>query len=1459
MKENIVNTVFILDENFNVVYILSNNGDNPRSPFWEDKFIQYLDTGADTYETNTFLNAENERYLVGKNYILFKYKNEYKLFQISETQGTHKEGRPAINLYAETIGLRLKNDIIRPITLECNFKTFLETVLNGTKFKVGYVSPTLENNVQSVVISEATEIYKAIQDKQNLFSAEICFRVGFENNRVTNLYVDAYGEGERGNKTYNRFEYADNVIGITKKEDWSEFATCLIGNGSNGLTFTNIEWFRLMGRPTEKPAGQDWIANDIANKLYNNGEKYITRVYTTDDTDANTLLENTYKELVRVSVPHNDYEVDLALTKEDYENISIGDTNYVIDNDFYPPLRLESRINTLELCFADHTANSCKLSNYRKVNSKLDNKNDIIKDAITLMNSLNLGKLSELDKITIQEYLSRLGLEKSEIDKLFNGTLIDDTEDSDNTGDLPDDDTENYDPVYLSTINAGLWIGDERIYDIKVQGSAQTGESSTGDAKEYAEALAYFKEFNISENAEKGVKKLASNTNKYKLSTIVNYWSGKFGLDPSIVYMMIYAESSGDPYSDAAAYGLMQCEKSEYFNKSQKIKFLDGSTKTFTPSYSTMKPGKETTTLNGITVDKNISNQVMFGCSELRNRAEDYHFNIFATLIGYNMGPGACNWILGKYVHETYGCTWDNNMSISGMKTATKNKIYEVLETYKAPFAQYRSAWQSYWKSQGHSAVGTLKNIEMYLDDYISVNGQLPYFLDKNGNKIGYGVGGTNTVQTKIEPKISGSDKRQIIVDTAIKIVKQHTEEKIATYNQDPRTVNFHKPKRYTKGTGYLKGIYHPICYDCSSLVSCAYLEAGFDSVYNKGCAAGTLVNSACSKDGYKMWKCTKENLDTYALPGDIIMVASGTVKNPGASYYGVVATSTSSKGWNRTHHTMIYCGKVDGTHMVAHARQWAYWPKALMYMPYYSELDTHGIILRPWDLAAADGITETTVVAESEDITDVVLKGLTGANAYDYYNDNMLYEEVTVRDITDKQKYPTSVPYIYIHFGANDLTDKGILGLENLILALRNKYLNIPIFVAKELHVSNKNANYSTINTSIDTFNNEIKLMCNRLDKVYMIDISTGLYNSSNILDENLTDDTGYRFNGQENVNKYYNSVKTTILATPIGYKKKTNDEKDVTKEVNIIMDSNKTYEYGVVQKITFLLHSKVVETFWAKLKFTTNCDSEPTQVTQSKILYLDGTDCVSGALIAKADTTYTITIFASTEDDNISQKYYGTVTGVSGGKSYAKFESFVGKEDVIKIMKTWYDNATKFSYDVPGAGTTTAVTWDNPAAHKDSWIKEGTSVGDAGRYYIDCSSLSKLVYMGWTYEDSPYSKACTKLKRNSEYSWTPAKFPRTAADQAKYCVSHGWVLSGVDTENFTNLEEGDLLFYDRDGKNNDRYMGCSHVALVYGKDDDGDIVLLESVNATPTIRLIKAKENTLTKFLFAARVRKD
>lgn len=505
-----------------------------------------------------------------------------------------------------------------------------------------------------------------------------------------------YPEGELGRKTYKRFEYGRNVSGIVKKKDLYEWCTAIIVDCQ--CEVDNIS-FKQHG--FSKGNGSDTILAETANDIYNAGKPYIYGVYDGNEVDGQEAVDNALKDLKRRCVPKFDYDVTTALTYQEYMEISLGDTVRVNDTSFNPPLLLEARISNIELSFSDRNNCKCTLSNYRQLKtSALD---------LTKFISGN-KKLTEQDIINIKKYLAELDIDKAVIQKIIN-SLLDKNDDpvivgpgkEPGKGDDPDaveevEDTEDYKQIKLSTISGGLWLGDKRIYDLKSSKPVSKDDSKV--AQQYKDALEYYKKFKLgTKKNDVGLLAIMSDNNKWKIPTLVRYWCKKFGLDTRLVYAMIYQESSGNPYLDEAAYGLMQCEKSSYFGRKYTIKFLDGSTKSFTPSYSTMKPGSQgKTTINGVKVDKAVSNQIMFGCHELRQRAENFHFNIFATLIGYNFGKAGCDWCICEYIKDKYGLTVNSNKrGIVYQSTKVKEKYYAILDTHKAPFASYRQKYKNKW------------------------------------------------------------------------------------------------------------------------------------------------------------------------------------------------------------------------------------------------------------------------------------------------------------------------------------------------------------------------------------------------------------------------------------------------------------------------------------------------------------------------------------------------------------------------------------------------------------------------------------------------------------------------------------------------------------------------------------------------------------------------------------------
>lgn len=1485
------------------------------SLYFDYSYHPYLETGAETFDFSVTLDEELEQAITERNFVLFIRNNKYKMFQIMACEDEENIDSVVRNVQSEIVGLELRNDYIRESTITGNMNKFLDTILKDTNYKKGYVSPELDDISVETSITEPKAVYTVIQESIARYgNCEYEFTVNPIDSINGNyeLIVNCYADGERGNKTYKRYDYDFNSYGMKRTGDATDLASGLIGVGANGITFKDIKWEKDQGDPLDKPLGQDFLLDPDAHDMFSNGDKYILGKYTSDTTDPGALLLETYKKLQEVKQIKYSYEIPVYLTDDEYDEIEVGDTNYIVNDKFNPPIQLEGRISELELTDSE---NKITLANFKDVKSNIKSlkKEDIINETIDIIKKA--GKLTTSDILAIRQYLQQLGVDKKNIDNLIkkytDKVVPDPVKPGDDTSKISED-TEDYRAINIKKIDNGLWIGDSRIRDCitykcgEIKGKTPTTqpepnkkEDSSKTAKQYKAAVDYYAKFGLGKWSDKysDLRNMRSKSNHWKIYAPVEYYSKKFGLDPQLVYAMIYAESTANPYdatkSSGGGYGLMQCERSAYFNKKQKIEYLDGKVEYFTPSYSNMKPKScGTKVINGVKVDKAICNQIMFGCNELRKSLKRFKYNIFAALVGYNFGLYGCDLLICRYVAMKNGLSWVNKYGYTVQSSKVQSLYFKELEKGTAAWADGRK----WYVANKHA--GTATNIEWYLRWYKVVDGQLPYCIDSKGKKRGYGAvkpatsnksaeatavstesSMTRAASVKNAPtwKISGNtttkkgvaeNVRKKIVNKAREICDLHQKYKKATYYGG--ACIYDDSKRF-RVSGTIHGIKNPYCYVCSSLSSCAYLYAGLRSVTAKyggaNCAYGSLVRNACKYSGYTLKKLTSTTINEL-LPGDLIMLSNATVPS------NVTVTWASKPGGDSkyakagTHHVVVYCGKVKGKRMIAHASGGHKWPDAIRYEDMsitYSKRGsmshwyTHGIILRPWDLARADKEAKVKDQSPSKptppkDIVDdpdsttyeVTFKGLDSAAPKDFVEGGKLITNITVNGVTDKTPYPKTVSHVMLAFGVPSITDNIESVVEDytsLIKALLKKYPKKPIFVCEECHLTSAyGSDYKNMNTLINDFNTMMLDYCNKTKYVIFLRKPKDMCNTSDktLWLSSLTSNS-WTMKDKASTQTYYKEYKKKILYFGDGADWESNS---VTS--NKMLDSQRVYTYNKpLTKLQFRVpatsSTNYNDSYYARIIFTT---AKGFKLIQPDTVYLEGVDCKNGVLIPKVNTTYIVSVYYN-PDTTISDKaYLGSVGAKKKGSNYAQ-PLFKYASDLVKIADSYYKNNSKFSYN-----STTPCDFKNPAENISKWKVNG-------KYQIDDSCFLNYVLTGWTYEKSPYgNEKKADNNRNNSVSWAIPS-TRDEADIGKYFVQKNWVVDVADLETFKNLAIGDIIFMDADSKNNGHFMAISHTAIVVEKDKDGDYVALECTNglSSGVFRKVKVKNLASKNILFVGR----
>lgn len=376
--------IYILDKiesgkanNYNIIGYLHNEGANPQAPYYEDLYTQELDTGADTFQFSTVSNSYTQDLLEIGKYVGFMYNGKLELFAITNLEYSHSEGYKTIGVYAEGVGFELLevymerpeiqkkpgndsdndgddntddeygdpddvyidadgniiyikydngeepsaddvtidgdgNIIYKPSRNKDNdslelknisYPTFLKTLLKGTDWTFT-CQPGLESNKQDMSIRYDTNIYAILQDSMQTYQGvELEFIFG----------ADSANDGEDVRKIIKAYN-----------------------NGGRGS---------FVGKRFE----------------YGTNVKGITKTQKVANSKDDTVL---YIDDVGIEVY---YDVDFALKSAEVPEIEIGDTHYVIDNTFYPPMSIKARIGKIEVSFSDPTRNKIYLANNKKI------------------------------------------------------------------------------------------------------------------------------------------------------------------------------------------------------------------------------------------------------------------------------------------------------------------------------------------------------------------------------------------------------------------------------------------------------------------------------------------------------------------------------------------------------------------------------------------------------------------------------------------------------------------------------------------------------------------------------------------------------------------------------------------------------------------------------------------------------------------------------------------------------------------------------------------------------------------------------------------------------------------------------------------------------------------------------------------------------------------------------------
>lgn len=195
----------------------------------------------------------------------------------------------------------------------------------GVAWSLGAVGSSASQGIKV----DSKNAYDALLSIAGTFGFEVSATIAVGDSGATSRKVNLV---ERiGSDRGVRFEYGHNMEGVTKHVLSDEVYTQVFGYGANGLVVEchDDEAVKLWGLPDGKGGRVH------AQGSYENSECE----------DKAMLIDETANYLAEHNAPAVSYETDIPTAQ--LMGVRLGDTVQVIDNDFSPPLRLETRIGAL--------------------------------------------------------------------------------------------------------------------------------------------------------------------------------------------------------------------------------------------------------------------------------------------------------------------------------------------------------------------------------------------------------------------------------------------------------------------------------------------------------------------------------------------------------------------------------------------------------------------------------------------------------------------------------------------------------------------------------------------------------------------------------------------------------------------------------------------------------------------------------------------------------------------------------------------------------------------------------------------------------------------------------------------------------------------------------------------------------------------------------------------------------
>nr|DAQ64459.1 MAG TPA: tail protein [Caudoviricetes sp.] len=354
---------------------------------YNDWFEQDLDTGIGTYQftVDKIGDSEIEKINVGC-YLIVKDGSKIRSFEVMRIE----EDKDSKTIYAEDAGLDLLGEQVPPYKADKSYPIthYIAEFTYDSGWDIG-INEIPETTTRKLEWEGTDTATKRLRQLVRRFDAEIAYDFEFVHGKIHRKLIHIYKKIGKDKKV--RLEVGSEVSNVKRTISIENLATTIVATGADGITLSGVEYNEGNIRSSKNSIyliDYDAVAR-WKRAGYAPAGGGIVKRYESEAKTPQALMAEAVIKLKQWNHPEVTYDVSISLLPEE---INIGDTVAIVDNNFEPALVVEGRVSSIKKSIATKESGEIKITN-------IESREDTISEKVRRLSTLVQERLFDFTSV----------------------------------------------------------------------------------------------------------------------------------------------------------------------------------------------------------------------------------------------------------------------------------------------------------------------------------------------------------------------------------------------------------------------------------------------------------------------------------------------------------------------------------------------------------------------------------------------------------------------------------------------------------------------------------------------------------------------------------------------------------------------------------------------------------------------------------------------------------------------------------------------------------------------------------------------------------------------------------------------------------------------------------------------------------------------------------------------------